>query len=62
MYFDLGKFKDELWAHNLGNKLAQLGLHASVIQRGHLWMNSYQVLVGPYGSQEQATKIHQELL
>jgi hypothetical protein len=62
MYFDLGKFKDELWAHNLGDKLAQLGLHASVIQRGHLWMNSYQVLVGPYGNQEQATKIHQELL
>jgi len=62
MYFDLGKFKDELWAHNLGDKLAQLGVHASVIQKGHLWMNSYQVLVGPYGNEQQATKIHQELL
>lgn len=62
MYFDLGKFKDELWARNLGDKLAQLGLQTSVIQRGHLWMNSFQVLVGPYGSQEQATKIHQDLV
>jgi hypothetical protein len=62
MYFDLGKFKDELWARNLGDKLAQLGLQTSVIQRGHLWMNSFQVLVGPYANQEQATKIHQDLL
>jgi len=62
MYFDLGKFKDELWARNLGDKLTQLGLQTSVLQRGHLWMNSYQVLVGPYGNEEQATKIHHDLL
>jgi hypothetical protein len=36
MYFDLGRFKDELWAQNIRDKVAKLGLQSSVVQRGHL--------------------------
>jgi hypothetical protein len=48
MYFEVGKFKDALWAYKATDKLAQLGFHATVNQKGHLWMNAYYVLVGPY--------------
>jgi len=62
MYFEIGKFKDEMWAQNLSDKVAQLGLRPSVIKRGHLWMNSFYVLVGPYGNQEEATRTHKDLV
>jgi hypothetical protein len=62
MYFELGKFKDEMWAHDLSDKVSQLGLRPSVIQKGHLWMNSFYVLVGPYGNQEEATRTQKDLV
>jgi len=62
MYFELGKSKDELWARNLSDKVAELGIHASVVQKGHLWMNAYHVLAGPYSAAEEATKTHKTLL
>ena len=62
MYFELGKFKDEMWAHDLSDKVAQLGLRPSVVQKGHLWMNSFYVLVGPYGNQEEVTRTQKVLL
>jgi cell division protein FtsN len=62
MYFELGKFKDERWAHNLSDKVAQLGLRSRVIQKGHLWMSSFYVLVGPYGNQEEATRTQKDLV
>jgi len=62
MYFELGKSKDELWARNLSDKVAELGIHASVVQKGHLWMNAYHVLAGPYSDQQEATKTHKTLL
>jgi PilZ domain/SPOR domain len=62
MYFELGKFKDEMGAHDLSDKVAQLGLRPSVIQKGHLWINSFYVLVGPYGNQEEATRTQKDLV
>lgn len=62
MYFELGKFKDELQARDLGDRISGLGLRPSVIQKGHLWMNSFYVLVGPYTNQDEATKTHKDLL
>jgi hypothetical protein len=62
MYFELGKFKDELRARELGDKMAQLGLRPSVVQRGHLWMSAFYVLVGPYSNEEEATRTHKNLL
>lgn len=62
MYFELGKFKDEMSAHTLSDRVAQLGLRSRVIQKGHLWMNSFYVLVGPYSNQEEATRTEKDLV
>ncbi|MFZ0884318.1 MAG: PilZ domain-containing protein, partial [Candidatus Acidiferrales bacterium] len=53
-YFEVGKFKDNLLADKATDKVRQLGFHASVVQKGRLWMNSYSVLVGPYGDNRDA--------
>ncbi|HEY4054439.1 MAG TPA: PilZ domain-containing protein [Terriglobales bacterium] len=62
MFFDLGKFKQQSLAQDLSDRVAQLGLRTSVIPRGHLWMNSYQVLVGPYVNEQEEKKINIDLL
>jgi cell division protein FtsN len=61
MYLDLGKFKDQLLARSIGNKLAVLGLPANITQKGHLWMNSYHVVVGPFASDEDASRARRML-
>lgn len=62
MFFDLGKFKQQALAQDFRDQVAQLGFPTSVVQRGHLWMNSFQVLVGPYISEVEEKKINSELL
>jgi hypothetical protein len=62
LYFEIGKFKDNLWAHKVMDKLQQLGFHSAVTQKGHLWMNSYYVLVGPYGEKEEAEVARKNLV
>lgn len=62
MYFEVDKFKDALRARKTIDKLAQLGFRATAIQRGHLWINYYRVLVGPYGHDEQATAAYKNLM
>lgn len=52
-YFDAGRFKDELGARNTTDDLARIGIHAIVIPKHHLWMNSYQVIAGPYRDAEE---------
>ena len=47
-YFDVGSFKDELGARSATDDLAHIGIHAIVIPKHRLWMNSYQVIAGPY--------------
>ena len=47
-YFDVGSFKDELGARSATDDLAHVGIHAVVIPKHRLWMNSYQVIAGPY--------------
>jgi cell division protein FtsN len=61
-FLEVGKFHDVIWADKATDKLTQLGFHTIVIHRGHLWMNSYQVLVGPYGSEAEAEAAHENLL
>jgi hypothetical protein len=60
-FFDLGKFKQQQVAQDLSDRVAQLGMRTSVVNKGHLWMNSYQVLVGPYVSLDEEKKIHSNL-
>jgi hypothetical protein len=62
MYLEVGKSRDMVGADKETNKLTQLGFHAIVVHTGHLWMNSYQVLVGPYGRDDQAEAAHEALV
>src|SRR5205823_11512415 len=39
MFFDLGKFKQQELAQDLSDRVAKLGIRASVVNKGHLWMN-----------------------
>ena len=61
MFFDVGRFKQEQSALRLSGNLAQLGLSTSIVRRGHLWMSSYQVLVGPYNNEEDERRITSDL-
>jgi hypothetical protein len=61
-FLEVGKFRDAIWANKTTDKLTQLGFHATVVHRGRLWMNSYQVLVGPYGSEAEAELAHANLV
>jgi hypothetical protein len=62
MFFDLGRFNQEQSAISMSKRLKQLGFLTSVIRRGHLWMSSYQVLVGPYNNEEAEKKMNDDLL
>ena len=61
LYFDVGRFKNQLQAHDETDRLAQLGFPVSAVQKGFLWTNSFHVLVGPYGDEGKA-KVTQDTL
>jgi SPOR domain/PilZ domain len=48
MYFQVGRFKDELAAKKKTDELDLLGFPATDVERSRFWSNSYAVLVGPY--------------
>ncbi len=50
IYFEVGNLKDPVWADKATETLAQSGFHAVVVHKGHLWMNSYHILVGPFAN------------
>ena len=60
-YLEVGKFKEKLLADRTTGQLSQLGFPATVIQRNRFLGKSYQVLVGPYWSDEDAGAVHKEL-
>jgi cell division protein FtsN len=60
-YLEVGKFKEKSWADRTTDRLGQLGFHATVTQRGHLWMSSYYVLVGPYTNDREFEAAHKGL-
>ena len=62
MFFDVGRFKKAWMAQDLSAKIAQLGIRTSVVQRGHLWMSSYQVLAGPYDNEAAEKQLRDQLL
>jgi PilZ domain/SPOR domain len=62
LYFEVGKFKNPLQAHDETDKLAQLGFPATAVKKNFLWANSYHILVGPYGDEEHARATHEGLL
>lgn len=62
MYFEVGRSKDSLEAHQISDKLEQLGFHSSISQKSRLWSNSYLVLVGPYADEDAAAEAGKTLL
>jgi hypothetical protein len=62
MFFEVGRFKKGWMAQDLSNKVAQLGIRTSVVQRGHFWMSSYQVLAGPYDNEAAEKQLRDQLL
>ncbi len=60
-YLEVGKFKEKLLAERTTVQLSQLGFPANVIQRNRFLGKSYQVLVGPYGSDNDAEAVHKDL-
>jgi hypothetical protein len=62
LYFEVGRFKNVLQAHDETDKLALLGFPATAVEKGHLWANSFHVLVGPYGDEDQAKATHENLV
>jgi hypothetical protein len=61
-FLEVGKFNEKLWADQTTDKLSQVGFSATVIQKNRLWKKSYQVLVGPYGSDSEAEAAHKDLV
>jgi hypothetical protein len=62
MYLEVARFHDAQVADNETNRLTKLGFHAIVSNKRRLWMNSYQVLVGPFGSDDEAEAAHMNLV
>jgi len=61
-YLEVGKFKERFRADQTSDRLGQLGFPAIVTQRGHLWISSYYVLVGPYGNDREVKAAHKGLM
>lgn len=62
VFFEVGKFKNPLQAHDEADKVARLGFPVTAVQKGFLWTSSYHILVGPYGDEERAKTTHDTLV
>lgn len=62
MFFEVGRFRKDWMARDLSKNVAQLGIRTLVVQRGHLWLSSYQVLAGPYHNEAAEKQLKNELL
>jgi hypothetical protein len=60
-YLEIGKFNDRRQADKTSDKLSQLGFKATLVNKSVLWRKSYQLLVGPYGSDPEAEVAHKNL-
>jgi len=60
-YLEVGKFKEKPTADKQTSRLSELGFPAKTIPRSRFSGKSYQVLVGPYGSDFAAETVHKDL-
>jgi cell division protein FtsN len=60
-FLEVGKFNNRVWADKTTEKLSGLGFPFAVVQKNNFWKKSYQVLVGPYGSDQEAETVHKTL-
>ncbi|PYP82110.1 MAG: hypothetical protein DMF61_27300 [Blastocatellia bacterium AA13] len=61
MYFEVGKFKEQLWARKATDELGHLGFPASIAKKSGILKKSYYVLVGPYLDRTEAEAVHNNL-
>src|SRR6185295_16203165 len=61
MYFEVGKFKEQLWARKATDELSQLGFPASIAKKSGLLKKSYYVLVGPVRDRKVAVGVQSSL-
>lgn len=61
MYFEVGKFKEQLWARKATDELSHLGFPASIAKKSGILKKSYYVLVGPYLDRKEAEAVHNNL-
>lgn len=60
-FLEVGKFKEKLLADKATDQLTQKGFPAAVVQKTHFFSKSFQVLVGPYGTDTEAETVHKDL-
>lgn len=60
-YLEVGKFKEKPWADKATGQLSQLGFPTAIIPKSHWRGKTYQVLVGPYGTDLEAEAAHKNL-
>jgi PilZ domain/SPOR domain len=60
-FLEVGRFNNRVWADKTTDKLSQFGFPVSVVQKNSFWKKSYQVLVGPYGTDQEAETVHKTL-
>jgi cell division protein FtsN len=60
-YLEVGKFKEKPLADRQSSRLSQLGFPVKLTQQARFAGKSYQVLVGPYGSDDEAEAVHKDL-
>ena len=60
-YLDAGSFKNFLLADDTTDALSHLGFRAIIVHKGHLWMSSYHVLVGPFGNGDEVEAAKEKL-
>jgi SPOR domain len=60
-FLEVGKFKEKLLADKATDQLTQKGFPAAVVQKTRFLSKSFQVLVGPYGTDTEAEAVHKDL-
>jgi hypothetical protein len=60
-YLEVGKFQERPLADKQSSRLSQLGFPVKLTQQARFAGKSYQVLVGPYGSDDEAEAVHKDL-
>jgi predicted lipid-binding transport protein (Tim44 family) len=60
-FLEVGKFKEKVWADKTTVKLSEFGYPVKVIPKSSAWKKSYQVVVGPFGTDPEAEAAHRSL-
>lgn len=60
-YLEIGRFKEKLLAAEKTEQLTDLGFHSTIVPRSRFFGKAYEVLVGPYGDDQEAEAAHKSL-